>query len=273
MSKLNAAVLDGIFDGIAVIDFTGTICFVNKAFTEISGYSKPELLDQPLSKLTNGSQLTYHLIQTAKKDQEIIDYASIIMPKHAAALPVVLSSRRIEYLDNVLIVCRGMQTKNEMSEDVLAFHKSLESQIRLTLFKMGPKGPALVVTESLPSIEGSQDEFIFRIGVYYLSALGQGNVFNLGLYGPLPLLNAPKHVALAYAFFIDDPAGLDPRTEGKTYAFIVITVPKALVPLFNNRNAIEEVFEEEIGKIDSVHGITLATFQVLKNRILSFFFR
>ncbi len=271
LSKLNAAVFDGVFDGIAVIDFTGIIRFVNKAFTEISGYSKPELLNQHfhLSKLTNGSRLTFHLIQAAKKDQEITEYTSTILPKHAAALPVVFSSRRIENLDKVLIVCRVTQTKNEMSEEVLAFQKFLKRQVRLTLFKMGPKGPALVVTEDLPPIEGSQDEFIFRIGVYYLAALGQGNIFNIGLYGPLPLLNAPKHVALAYSFFIDDPTGLDPRTQGKTYAFIVITIPKNLVHLFSNRNAIEKVFEGEISRINSVHEITLVTLQKLKNRILS----
>ncbi|MFW9914282.1 MAG: PAS domain S-box protein [Candidatus Thorarchaeota archaeon] len=270
MPELEAAVLEGVFDGIAVIDFTGIIQFANKAFTEISGYSKPELLNQHFSKLTNGSQLTYHLIQAAKKDQEIIDYISIILPKHATALPVIFSSRRIEDLDNILIVCRAVQNKNELSEEALAFHKSIKSEVSLTLFKMGPKGPALVVTESLPYIEGSQDEFIFRIGVYYLAALGQGNTFNLGLYGPLPLLNAPKHVALAYSFFIDDPTGLDPRTEGKTYAFIVITIPKALVQFFSNRNAIERVFEDEISRIDCVHNISLGTLQVLKNRILSF---
>ncbi|MFX0116527.1 MAG: response regulator [Candidatus Hodarchaeota archaeon] len=66
--KLIEKTLETSFDGIAVLDFEGTILLVNEALASMSGYSKVELTGLNISKITVGPDFTMHLIKSAKDD-------------------------------------------------------------------------------------------------------------------------------------------------------------------------------------------------------------
>ncbi|MHA2233341.1 MAG: hypothetical protein ACXAB4_12735 [Candidatus Hodarchaeales archaeon] len=156
------------------------------------------------------------------------------------------------------------------------FEPTNPEEIYLSLFKLGGKGPELVLGEKLPGIGNNQKEFATKLGVFYLTALGQGESFNTGLYGPLPLPRTSNQQdsigavsnfeALAYAFFINDPANEDPRIV-KTYSIIVVIIPKTLTECIYHRKGIEMIFDEEISQFSVIQEITITALKKLKTRL------
>ncbi|MFQ5977743.1 MAG: hypothetical protein ACE5OZ_06435 [Candidatus Heimdallarchaeota archaeon] len=146
----------------------------------------------------------------------------------------------------------------------------------LSLFKLGGKGPELVFGEKIPGMENNQKEFATKIGVFYLTALGQGESFNTGLFGPLPLPRTSNQEAstnpvsnfeaLAYAFFINDPTNEDPRIV-KTYSIIVAIIPKTLTECIYHRKGIEMIFDNEISQFSVIQEISVTALNKLKTRL------
>lgn len=257
------------FDGIAVIDLQGDILLANHALEDMSGYSKQELEVLSLSQITIGPEFIDRLIESAKGGQKIIQFETTLVPRGLQSIPVALSSGSIEE-EKILVVFRDLRIEKELSEELKLFRSFTLDHFCITLFKMGEKGPELVVTEQLPFANDSEEQLLTRIGLHYVMALGQGNVINTGLFGPLPMPRIPGYLGLAYSFLIADPSDFDPRTEGRTFSFIVLSIPEALMHLFSNRAVIQEIFERELSQIATIQDIDLSMLKMLKQRILRF---
>lgn len=257
------------FDGIAVIDLQGDILLANHALEDMSGYSKQELEGLSITQITIGSEFIDRLIESAKGGQKIIQFETTLIPRGPQSIPVALSSGSIEE-EKILVVFRDLRIEKELSEELDLFRKFTLDHFCITLFKMGAKGPEPVITEQLPFANGSEDEILIRIGLHYVMALGQGNVTNTGLFGPLPMPRIQGYLGLAYSFLIADASDKDPRTEGRTFSFIVLSIPEALIHIFSNRAAIQEIFEKELHYIATIQDIDLSMLKMLKQRILGF---
>ncbi|MFX0114292.1 MAG: PAS domain-containing protein [Candidatus Hodarchaeota archaeon] len=270
MSAFCEMILETIVDGLAVVDFEGQILFVNDSLVKMTHYSRAKLLTLYLSQITIGEEFTQHLINSARKNQEIINFETTIIPQDSPLVPVEISSKRISDEDRILIVFRDQRAKIMISDEIKAFQLFSFEHTRMSLFKYGSMGAELVISEQFPTELDDQVKLLSRVGVYYMIALAQGSDLNTGLYGPLPLPRVPNHVSLVFSFFISDLESEDPRTNGHTYALLVLTIPEALLPLLNNRTAIQRVFSEELRKVTSIQEITLATLEELKQRIMGF---
>ncbi|MFW9998050.1 MAG: hypothetical protein ACFFD4_38765 [Candidatus Odinarchaeota archaeon] len=90
------------------------------------------------------------------------------------------------------------------------------------LFKQGRHGPELVTTRD--DVVHSTDlntSDLDSLGCYYSLALGQGNHYNEGLYGPLPVLGTGLH-SLLYAVVVTDSQQEDPRMGNRNYLIMCI---------------------------------------------------
>ncbi|MHA2232451.1 MAG: PAS domain-containing protein, partial [Candidatus Hodarchaeales archaeon] len=271
LSELNRAILATSFDAIAVLDMEGLILFTNSALVELSGYSREELLGIHLSKITIGAKFVFHLIESAKKEHRIINLETTFIPRRAPPVPVELSSGLIAEEEKILVVFHDLRVEKELSEEIKFFREFAEDYICISLFKMGSKGAEVVITEQFPFAEDSEHANVLaQMGVYYLTALGQGNSLNTGLFGPLPVAGVPDYVSLAYAFVIKDPTFKDPRAKEQAYAFFVLVIPEMLVRLFTNRVALSKIFEKELGNLSMIQEIDLSRLKTLKHHLLSF---
>ncbi|MHA2233422.1 MAG: PAS domain-containing protein [Candidatus Hodarchaeales archaeon] len=267
MTDITSIIVESIFDGLAVVNFKGDIVFTNGALANLTEYSTSGLIDLHLSKIVKDKQLVAHLIKKARKNQEIAHLKVSILPNHSPEFPMELSSRRLLDDERILIVFRDLQCEMIPDQETIGFKQIKLEEIFLSLFKQGSKGPELVAMEPLPFVKGNQSKFAAKIGVFYLAALGQGSIFNTGLFGPLPLPTISNYEALAYAFFANDPTDQDLRTAGNIYSIIVMVVPKAQTENFCHRKAVERIFDDEISKISCIQEITLTRLKNIKERL------
>ncbi|MFX0116528.1 MAG: hypothetical protein ACFFB3_18410 [Candidatus Hodarchaeota archaeon] len=135
---------------------------------------------------------------------------------------------------------------------------------------MDSKGPRVVTAERLPLADDVEQTIFLKMGIYYITALGQGNTPKMGLYGPLPAPELEDYMSMVFSFIINDRSCTDPRTKGKTYAFIVMTIPEGLVHLFSNRGAVSKSCKDMLIGVTDIRDIGLNMLKRLKHRILGF---
>ncbi|MHA2333118.1 MAG: hypothetical protein ACXAEU_13950, partial [Candidatus Hodarchaeales archaeon] len=112
-------------------------------------------------------------------------------------------------------------------------------------------------------------EILSKMAIYYMTVLGQGSDYNTGLFGPFPIPGSDHLVSLVYSFIIDDPVSNDPRTKGRAYSFIAMSIPKTLIRLFSNRTALINMFERELTEYTTIQDIDLDVITTLKRKIVA----
>ncbi|MFW9916184.1 MAG: PAS domain S-box protein [Candidatus Thorarchaeota archaeon] len=262
--EFQEAILANSFDGIAVTNLDGEILYANPILCDLSKYSEEELLESPLAKITLGSQFVSHLIRSCSGQKNIVNLETDLVPQFGEAVPVALSAAMIKGSEQILVSMRDLQTEHELSQELARFRTFAENYIRITLFKMGARGPEPIISE----VQEDQQSSLIRLGVFYAAALGQGSSAHLGLFGPLPF-PLSDHIGLAYSFLMHDPLSEDPRGQGQSYCFFVFSMPEGLERLFINRVAVGAFIKKELAKIANIQEIDLRFLETLKQQLLN----
>lgn len=139
----------------------------------------------------------------------------------------------------------------------------------ICLFKMGHLGPTPVLNIDMDSLNSGN--MLTKMAIYYTTALGQGNCWHLGLYGPFPVPSSKDLLSLNYAFLIADPSNTDLRNKGKSYCILSIVFPRKMETLFNNRFILEDLIKEKIEAFTSLIDINEAVLREIKQELLSTF--
>ncbi|MFQ5977880.1 MAG: PAS domain S-box protein [Candidatus Heimdallarchaeota archaeon] len=79
-SELSEAVLEATLAAIAILDFEGVFLFTNKVLVNLSGYSKEELVGEPIHKNCAESYFVSHLMESAREDRRIANLKAALMP-------------------------------------------------------------------------------------------------------------------------------------------------------------------------------------------------
>lgn len=123
-------------------------------------------------------------------------------------------------------------------------------QLSVSVFKFGEVGPEPFLTSKLPfedSIsEIEKENFLIKIGTYYMSATGAGHDYARGLF-ELPVPNHEKYRGLVYAFQMVSNDFTDKRiqkTMGANYGLVVVLFPVLFRSVLPNRATIEKRLEE-----------------------------
>ncbi|MFW9915448.1 MAG: response regulator [Candidatus Thorarchaeota archaeon] len=269
LHELYEAVLANSFDAFALIDLKGNILYANESLVDLSRYSDEEIANLNLADLTIGNSRFVKMItkSCSKQNKKLLNMQTTLLPKIGPVVPVTLSASQVRNQQEVLVCMRDLRVESELNEEVKLFRKLSVNLIHASFFIWGGKGPEPIISEDLPFAQNA-DELLMKMGIYYFTALGQGQAHSTGLFGPLPIADIPGYVALAYTFSIDDPSNLDPRANGRSYSLIAFSMPETFSPLFSNRSIIAGLFEKRLDEISTRGEITHSFLVSLKYELL-----
>ncbi|MFW9991146.1 MAG: tetratricopeptide repeat protein [Candidatus Odinarchaeota archaeon] len=138
-------------------------------------------------------------------------------------------------------------------------------QFYVTVFKHDIYGPQVFITEDLPL--RNTDEALMSIGVFYTTAIGQGNRHHQGLFGPLPVVDNEEFTSLIHARDHKDSGQKDAREKGKSYCLFCIFYHGKFASLFYNRENINAAFENVLITLDDLQHINPEFLRKLKKAI------
>jgi len=116
----------------------------------------------------------------------------------------------------------------------------------IVLFKLGKDGPTPFYTEH--SI--NYDDLI-KTGVYLYTAIGQGNTYRTGFFGPIPFGEEKQRIALIYTSIVHDSEFEDPRLKGKNYLMIALLADEEEINLLN-RSKVLRLLKEGVERIEDL---------------------
>ncbi|MFX0113905.1 MAG: response regulator [Candidatus Hodarchaeota archaeon] len=129
--------------------------------------------------------------------------------------------------------------------------KIFTQQILATLFRVGITGADVVVSDEI-NFSDDQERFLLKIGVFYMTLMGQGTKNNLGIFGPLPVAGYPEYRSLVYAFSIEAEGFTDLRRKGQEYCLLAFFVPQDLVGDLPNPSTMRNALDEAVDSLDDV---------------------
>ncbi len=135
------------------------------------------------------------------------------------------------------------------------------------LLYSGIEGKALV-DEVSDFFQEDPDLFIGKLGLIYFTALGQGNDYHRGFFGPLPIPNKQDYVSFVYTTIVTDRQQTDPRAKGKSYVIVCLIFLKSDVPKFLDRECVETTFEDVFAAIADVSEIDRSLTNRLKHYLV-----
>ena len=135
--------------------------------------------------------------------------------------------------------------------------KSSRSNISLIVYIFesgtGPI-PLFVINESI--FKGTKDPASFiisKMGLHFMTAIGQGLTHSTGLFGPLPVPGDEfeSFNSVVYALRINDRNQTDPRTQGTRYTLVTLVYPKIYERFLLNRRRIRSIIWDHF-QIDDI---------------------
>ncbi|MHA1911003.1 MAG: PAS domain-containing protein [Candidatus Kariarchaeaceae archaeon] len=123
----------------------------------------------------------------------------------------------------------------------------------MVVWKMSELGPEVVKSESVPLKDEETD--LMRLGIYFSTAIGQGDSYTPGLFGPLPVLDSEVYNALVFSKRITDKNLEDPRFKGENFVLVAIIYPIFYEHLFYNRKEISKAFDGLMSSMEDVSDI------------------
>lgn len=131
----------------------------------------------------------------------------------------------------------------------LTFRSRMKIIKNIIFFKMGKKGPIPFFTEQ--SINYNS---IIESGIYFYTAIGQGNRYRKGLFGPIPFGDEKENVALIFSSIVRDSDFEDPRLEKENYLMIALIAEEQKVNLID-RNKLFNLLEQKVNKMGDLSEI------------------
>lgn len=158
---------------------------------------------------------------------------------------------------------------NMTNEQILEnFYKYILDATYITVFRMSVVGPVIYLTDELNFIGTDKEIVEIKLGVYFTTALGQGENNNIGVFGPLPFPDTTNYLSIIYSCFMKDPENADPRANGKSYCLYIVTFPKAIEPYYDNKRLLLQIFDKFQAKFDKIQDLTQKDLAELKVKLV-----
>lgn len=126
-------------------------------------------------------------------------------------------------------------------------------------------GPNIILSSSDASLYATEAELL-KSGITLMVAIGQGEGYYQGLYGPLPINN--KTNALIYAKMLKNEQMLDPRAEGKSYSVYLLLMPNETKISIKVHDDLSDLFNKSFSNIDTSGKLSKEWFENLRKNIL-----
>ena len=273
LKTLRDAVFENVFDSIVVMDKKGSFLLCNENFSNLTGYSSDELLENSrihLDSLFEDKNYSNNLLSQVVQGLVIKQKKSSIVTKSGSIIPVSISASYMHLIDKPVFTFTNLQQSESMLKQINELKKYARSVMVISAFKVGEHGPEILSYEQNDLFN---EETLMKMAIFFSVSLGQGDLIHRGIFGPLPipLVNDDKYVSLIYSFIISDRANKDVRANERSYCLITINIPEKIIDVFNKRKILNSLFEQAL--LDyNVHEITDITEEfliVIKERVLN----
>ncbi|WP_371802326.1 tetratricopeptide repeat protein [Candidatus Lokiarchaeum ossiferum] len=129
----------------------------------------------------------------------------------------------------------------------------LINKISTVLITQTHQGPSVLYDYNLPTKLSE----VSKVGAatYLTIAIGQGNHYNNGLYGPLPFNGLEGYLTIIYSFETKDEMATDARLKQSNLCILAIIFPKTLSPYFYNRRMLQNLIQLKLTNIRSLQNI------------------
>ncbi len=151
--------------------------------------------------------------------------------------------------------------------------KSAKSNISLIIYTFetgsGPV-PLYVINDSIFNVNNVQSQFtITKIGLYFMTAIGQGTTQASGLFGPLPVpgYEFESFNSVVYALHLNDKKQTDPRTKGTSYTLVTLIYPKIYETLLLDRRRIRSIILNHF-QLDDISQLNYEILNTVYNELL-----
>lgn len=129
---------------------------------------------------------------------------------------------------------------------------------------MGP------IIHKVLNIEEDDPKYFKQIilsGALYSSALGQGQSYHKGLFGPFPFGEGNLR-SLVYSHVVFDTSQIQKRNQGSVFVLLCMIFRQQLSPLFYNLSRVEEIFNSYLDKVHFINEITEELLQQISNNVV-----
>ncbi len=170
------------------------------------------------------------------------------------------------------LIVRYFVEQEVLYKDTLDYlSNQFEDEFFFTFIRFGMTGAEIVVSELLPFIEEEkQMDFLTIFGAYWMISLGQGEHYNEGFFGPLPVLQYTDYLSYGLSLIMASDNS-DERLKGKDYTILLIFVKSQMEPMFLNRIEIEKLLRKNLIELKKAEEISMLDLQVLKETLKEYF--
>ena len=183
-------------------------------------------------------------------------------------IPLVEESGEVNLYIQIIEVCsvldKGKVLSIQTPEQVL-------ENVQFAIVQLGDLGGEIVTTDKLSFVESNKlEEFLIKITVYIFGGLIQGVEDQIGLFGPLPVLDKTEYEMLAYLFQIRNDLALDPRKKGIERCMLLIFLKREYNFIFEKRELIANFLAEKVDKWGILQNITPEEHEIFATELRSF---
>jgi hypothetical protein len=127
-------------------------------------------------------------------------------------------------------------------------------------------GPTIHAVEQIDLSDDSQYRLLTQISILYSVALGQGQGYHEGLFGPLPY--GADLRSIIFTCSMQDPTANRQKYKKQAYILFCLVFPPKMVPFFYDREKLNRIFEVHTKSINKVSDITTGFLTNLRQTIL-----
>ena len=159
------------------------------------------------------------------------------------------------------------EKSNEQILDV--FYNIMSSETYITIYRQFKLGPEIYLSDDLRFSKTDKILLETKLGVFFITSVGQGDNSNEGLFGPLPFPDSPEYESIIYSCFMNDPENKDPRANGQSYCLFVLTFPKTFEPYYSNRQFLTKTFDDFQTQFNKLQDIQKSNLEDLKLQLIT----
>ncbi|MHA1449956.1 MAG: PAS domain S-box protein [Candidatus Hodarchaeales archaeon] len=258
-------------DSIVLFSSPGYIKDANRKFIDISGYTLEQLKKMTFKDIIAGEYQSfkefYRDYGEEKKNEAIVS----LRCKNGEKIPVAVKVTRITNQrspDMIQILFKDISNELRVAQinKVMKKYAFQAGQIEVAVFKNTLKGPETIIADTLRFSSNSK-ELLLNLSVFYMTAIGQGEVYAEGLY-ELPVGGYSERTSLVYAFRIYDKNMDDPRLDNMNYCLLTVIYPRLLEEFFSDRVKIEQTMKELVASLSELEDIDGEFIQRVKKTLL-----
>ncbi|MFX0113440.1 MAG: response regulator [Candidatus Hodarchaeota archaeon] len=108
-----------------------------------------------------------------------------------------------------------------------------------------------------------------KAGLVFLTALGQGNEYHTGLFGPFPVPASREHAALVCAAILPDVKADDPRMPGRSYTVLGLFYPRILEGILPDRDLLTDAFTDFLQEIKEMSELDKEKLDKLRGQLFT----